>query len=189
MFGIAPELVSDDQRSRAKAINFGIIYGMGAFGLGVRLGINQKEAADFIHRYFDRYAQVRSYIDASLVEARKRGFVTTLLGRRRYVPELASRNRMISGQAERIAVNAPIQGTAADLMKVAMINVARRLAKEKLDAPMILQVHDELVLEPLEKDAARVTAAVREEMEGVYALRVPLKVDVAMGANWAEMKE
>jgi len=187
VMGIEPAKVTDEQRSRAKAINFGIIYGMGAFGLGMRLGINQKEAADFIHRYFERYAQVKAYIDASLAEARKRGYVVTLLGRRRYVPELASRNRMISGQAERIAVNAPIQGTAADLMKVAMINVARRLAKERLDAPMILQVHDELVLEPVEKDAERTAMAVREEMEGVYPMKVPLKVDVAMGPNWAEM--
>jgi DNA polymerase-1 len=188
VFGVAPGQVTDEQRSRAKAINFGIIYGMGAFGLGMRLGINQKEAADFIHRYFERYARVRSYIDASLAEARKRGYVTTLFGRRRYVPELASRNRMISGQAERIAVNAPIQGTAADLMKVAMINVAKRLAAERLDAPMILQVHDELVLEAPEGRVDDVTRVVKEEMEGVYPMKIPLKVDTGRGPNWAEME-
>lgn len=176
-----------EARRRAKAINFGIIYGMSAFGLSQRLGIDARLAQEYIDRYFARYPGVRAWLDRTLAEAERDGYVRTLFGRRRYVPELRSRNRTIRGQAERVAVNAPVQGTAADLMKMAMIRVERRL--RGTGAFLILQVHDELVLEAPAERAAEAGRLVREEMERVHPLRVPLKVDVAVGDNWAEMEE
>lgn len=175
-----------DARRRAKEVNFGILYGMSAFGLSQRLGIDQKTAQEYIHLYFARYPRVKSYIEASLETARRTTYVKTLFGRRRYVPELQSKNRIISGAAERVGVNAPIQGTAADLMKLAMINVSRRLKGS--GTLLILQVHDELVLEAPAGKAAEAAEAVREEMERVYPLSVPLQVDVATGSSWAELK-
>jgi DNA polymerase-1 len=189
IFEVEPERVTDDQRRRAKEINFGVLYGMSAGGLAQRLRLNYKTAQEFIARYFERYARVKEFIDRSLEEARKTGYVVTALGRRRYVPELASQNRMIRGPAERIAVNAPIQGTAADLMKLAMIRVWRRLGAERRRARMILQVHDELVLEAPEKEADPVAAILREEMEGAYPLSVPLQVNLSRGRNWAELEK
>jgi len=176
----------DESRRRAKAINFGIIYGMSAFGLSQRLGIDAHTAQEYIHRYFARYPGVRSYLDGTLEAARKIGYVKTMFGRRRYVPEIGSKNRVISGAAERIAVNAPIQGSAADLMKMAMIRVSRRLESRK--TLLILQVHDELVLEAPLEEAKEAEAIVREEMEHVYPLSVPLKVVVSRGPNWADME-
>jgi DNA polymerase-1 len=175
----------DDRRRRAKAINFGIIYGMSAFGLAQRLGIDQKTAQEYIVLYFARYPKVKAWLDGTLEEARKTGYVKTMFDRRRYVPDLKSRNRIISGAAERIAVNAPIQGSAADLMKIAMIRVSRRLKGMK--TLLILQVHDELVLEAPESEGAAAERIVREEMENVHPMEVPLKVDVSRGVNWADM--
>jgi DNA polymerase-1 len=176
----------DESRRRAKAINFGILYGMSAFGLSQRLGIDPHTAQEYIDRYFARYPGVRSYLDGTLEAARKIGYVKTMFGRRRYVPEIGSKNRVISGAAERIAVNAPIQGSAADLMKMAMIRVSRRLESRK--TLLILQVHDELVLEAPLEEAQEAEAIVREEMENVYPLSVPLKVVVSRGPNWADME-
>jgi DNA polymerase-1 len=181
IFGGADE----DRRRRAKAINFGIIYGMSGYGLAQRLGIDQKTAQEYIALYFSRYPRVKGYLEGTLEEARTTGYVKTMFGRRRYVPDLKSRNRIISGAAERIAVNAPIQGSAADLMKLAMIRVSRRLKGMK--TLMILQVHDELVLETPEGEAEAAEKIVREEMENVHPMEVPLKVDVSRGANWADM--
>jgi DNA polymerase-1 len=181
LFGSA----DDESRRRAKAVNFGIIYGMSAFGLSQRLGIELPTAQAYIDAYFARYPGVRAWIDGTLAEGRKTGFVRTLFDRRRYVPELQSKNRMISGAAERVAVNAPIQGTAADLMKLAMINVSRRL--RGTGTLLILQVHDELVLEAPGEEAEGAARIVREEMENVHPLAVPLKVDLSRGANWADM--
>ncbi len=175
----------DEHRRRAKAVNFGIIYGMSAFGLAQRLGIHQKTAQEYIDLYFSRYPGVKRYLDGTLEEARKTGFVMTMFGRRRYVPDVKSNNRVISGAAERVAVNAPIQGSAADLIKLAMIRVSRRL--EGMKTLLILQVHDELVLEAPRKEAARAEKIVREEMENVHPMEVPLRVDVSTGANWAEL--
>jgi DNA polymerase-1 len=176
----------DESRRRAKAINFGIIYGMSAFGLSQRLGIDPHTAQEYIDRYFARYPGVRAYLDGTLQAARKNGFVKTMFGRRRYVPEIGSKNRVVSGAAERIAVNAPIQGSAADLMKMAMIRVQKRLESRK--TLLILQVHDELVLEAPLAEAQEAEAIVREEMENVYPLSAPLKVVVSRGPNWADME-
>jgi DNA polymerase-1 len=177
---------SDEFRRRAKAINFGIIYGMSAFGLSQRLGIEQKTAQEYIDRYFSRYPSVKGYLDATLERARRDGYVKTMFERRRYTPDLKSQNRVISGAAERVAVNAPIQGSAADLMKIAMIRVWRRLRGSAM--LLILQVHDELVLEVPEAQADAAATIVREEMENVHPMSVPLKVDVSRGATWADME-
>jgi DNA polymerase I len=176
----------DEHRRRAKAINFGIVYGMSAFGLAQRLDIDQKTAQEYIDLYFSRYPGVKTYIDRTLEDARRIGYVKTMFDRRRYTPDLKSQNRVISGAAERIAVNAPIQGSAADLMKLAMIRVSSSL--KGMGALMILQVHDELVLEVPSEKADAVTEVLREAMEGVHPMSVPLKVDVSRGTNWADME-
>ncbi|MGH7287042.1 MAG: DNA polymerase, partial [Myxococcota bacterium] len=184
--GIEPSEVTADQRAHAKAINFGIIYGSSAFGIANQLGIAQAEAQATIDRYFARYRGVRRFLDETLEQARQQGFVSTLLGRRRYLPDLASRNRALRQAAERMAVNSVIQGTAADLIKKAMVEVAEGLAGAGLGARLILQVHDELVFEVRERELEALGALVRERMESVYALRVPLRVDVGSGRNWRE---
>jgi DNA polymerase-1 len=184
--GIAPEQVSEDQRAHAKAINFGIIYGSSAFGIANQLGIAQAEAQQTIDRYFERYRGVRRFLDETVEQARARGFVRTLLGRRRYLPDLASRNRGLRQAAERMAVNTVIQGTAADLIKKAMVEVAEALAEAGLAARLILQVHDELVFEAPEPELEALSRLVRERMEAVYALRVPLRVEIGSGRNWRE---
>jgi DNA polymerase-1 len=184
--GIDPEDVTPDQRARAKAVNFGIIYGSSAFGLARQLSIASGEAQETIDAYFARYQGVRRFLDATVEEARERGWVKTLLGRRRYLPDLASRNRVLRSAAERMAVNTVIQGTAADLIKKAMVVLDDVLSAESHPARMILQVHDELVFEVPEDLAESLRETVREHMEGVLSLRVPLLVDVGVGANWRE---
>jgi DNA polymerase-1 len=187
VLGIEPAAVDEEQRARAKAINFGIIYGSTAFGIANQLGIASAEAQATIDAYFERYRGVRRFLDESVEQAKARGYAQTLLGRRRYLPDLASRNRVLRNAAERMAVNSVIQGTAADLMKRAMVRVARALAERpELRAEMILQVHDELVFEVEPGQSEALTALVREQMEGAAALRVPLDVDVGVGANWKE---
>ncbi|OPY86420.1 MAG: DNA polymerase I [Smithella sp. PtaU1.Bin162] len=186
IFGVFPEMVSPDMRRQAKVINFGILYGMSAFGLAKELNVPQKTAQAYIDGYFQRYKKVRSYLDGILENARRDGFVCTLLNRRRYLPELTSKVAAVRQFAERMAINTPIQGTAADLIKVAMVNIAYLFKSKNLDARLIMQVHDELVCEaPLgEKD--EVMALVKKEMEEVIKLNVPLKVEIAAGANWDE---
>ncbi|HXG19282.1 MAG TPA: DNA polymerase I [Methylomirabilota bacterium] len=186
LFGVSLNAVSAAQRRQAKTINFGIIYGMGALRLGRSLGIPLKTAQEYIEQYFKRYAGIKAYMDGVLLEARKCGYVTTLLGRRRYVPDLQSKNAQLAAAAERMAVNTPIQGTAADLIKMAMVEIDKRLAKEKAPARMLLQVHDELLFEVQEQKLHKVKTLVRECMESVMELRVPLQVDLGVGANWAE---
>lgn len=176
----------EESRRRAKAVNFGIVYGMSSFGLAQRLGIEPRKAQEIIDAYFSRYPGVRAWIDACLEQARREGMVRTLFGRRRFVPGLKSENRGLRSAAERVAINAPIQGTAADLMKKAMIAVSRRLRGGR--ARLILQVHDELVLEVPEGEADQAGRLLREEMESVAALQVPLRVDLSRGLNWADMK-
>jgi DNA polymerase-1 len=184
--GIAVDDVSDDQRARAKAVNFGIIYGSSAFGLANNLGIATSEAQATIDAYFERYQGVRRFLDETIEGARKSGFVSTLLSRRRYLPDLASKNRTLRQAAERMAVNSVIQGSAADLIKQAMVEVDEALADEGLSSRMILQVHDELVFEVPEAEVETLEGLVRARMEGVFALRVPLVVDVGRGRNWRE---
>ncbi len=186
IFGVFPEMVNADMRRQAKVINFGILYGMSAFGLAKELGVSQKIAQAYIDGYFQRYKKVRSYLDGILDDARRDGFVCTLLKRRRYLPELKSPVASVRQFAERMAINAPIQGTAADLIKVAMVNIAYLLQKQNLHARLIMQVHDELVLESPGKEKEEVMHLVKKEMEQVIELKVPLKVEIASGANWDE---
>ncbi len=186
VLGTTPEAVTPEQRARAKAVNFGIIYGSSAFGLANQLGIATGEAQDYIQRYFARYGGVRRFLDETVERATREGFVRTLLGRRRYLPDLRSRNRVLKGAAERMAVNTVIQGTAADLIKKAMVDVDGALRREGLQARMILQVHDELVLEAPLPELERVGALVRERMQSVWPLRVPLVVDLGVGRSWRE---
>jgi len=186
LFGVFPQMVNETMRRQAKVINFGIIYGMSAFGLAKELGIPQKLAQSYIDEYFRKYGGVRRYLERTLDEARRVGYVQTLLNRRRYLPELGAENAAVRQFAERTAVNTPIQGSAADLIKMAMIRIAGRMEREGLKAEMIMQVHDELVFEAPGEERDRLMTLVREEMEGVAALKVPLKVDMGFGANWDE---
>ena len=184
VFDLPLEEVTEDHRRTAKVVNFGIMYGMGAYGLSQRLDISVNEAEEFIHGYFASYPKVHDYMLHSIQEAREKGYVTTMLNRRRYLPEIASENRQVQQFAERTAINTPIQGTAADLIKVAMVRIAKRMAEERLRSKMILQVHDELVFEVPNDEIDVMTKLVRQEMEGAIELRVPVKVDVSVGEDW-----
>ncbi len=187
VLGVAPDQVDAQARRLAKVINFGIIYGMGPQRLAAQLGISFAEASDYIKRYFERLPGVRAWLDRTLEQARAAGYVTTMYGRRRYLPELSGAPGGARAQAERIAINTPIQGSAADLIKLAMVRLHSTISRQKLAAQMILQVHDELLLE-VDEDAVRAAGvAVRREMEEVAALRVPLRVELKTGANWAEL--
>jgi len=186
VFGVLPGAISAEMRRAAKVINFGIIYGMGPQRLARELTIPLAEAERYISNYFARYAGVRTYMSQVQAEARQRGYVTTILGRRRSFPDLASPHRGVAQAAERAAANTPIQGSAADLIKMAMVAIDRRLLREGLRAGMILQVHDELVFEVATDDRKRIIDVVREEMEESFPLKVPLKVDLGCGLNWAE---
>ena len=187
VFQLFPSMITPEMRRQAKVINFGIIYGMGSFRLARELGISHKMARTYIEHYFATYAGVKQFIDETIEKARKVGKVTTLLGRHRWLPDILSKNRTAREFAERTAVNTPLQGTAADLIKLAMIQVSQALKQKSLRAKMLLQVHDELVFEVPPEEAERVQGLVRSIMEGVYELKVPLKVDVKMGSNWAEV--
>lgn len=187
VFGVAPEAMDKETRSRAKAVNFGIVYGISAFGLAAQLGIPQAEARAYIDRYFARYQGVKEFIEKTLAAARKEGSVRTLFGRMRPIPDIESRNPNQRGFAERTAVNTPLQGTAADLIKLAMIALDRKLTERRLRTRMVLQVHDELVFEVPEAECAEIEALVRAEMEGVAQLRVPLIADLGFGPNWRDM--
>jgi DNA polymerase I len=184
MFNLPQHEVTPEMRRQAKTINFGIIYGMGAFGLARRLGIGRQMAKGIIERYFERFRGVKRYIDTVVESARKTGYTETILGRRRPIPELASRNHTIRQQGERLAINSPIQGSAADLIKKAMIDVDRALREEGLAAAMLLQVHDELVFEVREGVLEAAKELILRNMEGAWDLSVPLKVDLGWGENW-----
>jgi DNA polymerase-1 len=188
VFGIAPEAMDKQTRDRAKAVNFGIVYGISPFGLAAQLGIEQNVARLYIETYFARYSGVRSYIDRLLEETRREQRVRTLFGRVRPIPDMQSRNANLRGFAERTAVNTPLQGTAADLIKIAMIRIDRRLHEENLAARMTLQVHDELLFDVPEKEVEQVKQLVRHEMETVIQLKVPVLVDCGAGPNWRDMK-
>ncbi len=186
VFGVPPEAVTPELRRRAKEINFGIMYGMGVYGLAQRLEITPEEAQTIIQEYFVKYPGVNDFIIRTLNEARQKGYVTTLLNRRRYLPEILSENRRVREFAERTAINTPIQGTAADMIKVAMIRIDRRLQEEKLQSKMIMQVHDELVFEAPEEELETLRALVAYEMANALKLDVPIKVDIGIGNNWLE---
>ena len=186
ILGVARGLVTSDMRRIAKAINFGIIYGMGPQKLSEEVGISSREAKKYIEAYYNKYKGVARFKEEMVQMAREKGYVTTLLNRRRYLPDILHRNRVIRGEAERMAVNTPIQGTAADLIKLAMIRIADRLRTHGFRSRMLLQVHDELVFEAPEKELELLMPVVKEEMEGVYPLSVPLKVDMGYGKNWGE---
>jgi DNA polymerase-1 len=185
VFGVPADAVTPEMRRQAKAVNFGVIYGMSAFGLARSLGISNSEASRFIDNYFSQYPGVKGWIESTLAEARERGYVTTLLQRRRYVPELRSPDMQSRKAAERVAVNTPVQGSAADIIKVAMVKLDTALRTRR--ARLVLQVHDELVVEAHEDEAEVVAALVKECMESAANLEVPLKVDVGIGKNWAEI--
>jgi DNA polymerase-1 len=186
VLGIFPEMVTDEQRRQAKAINFGVIYGMSAFGLAKQLGISRREAQAFIDTYFERYPGIRTFMDKCIAGARENLYVTTLLGRRCATPEINSKNGAVRGYAERNAINYPVQGSAADIIKLAMIRVVKRIKAEKLQSRMLLQVHDELVFEVPDNELSIMTKLVREEMENAVDITVPLLVEVGSGANWRE---
>ncbi len=187
VFGVPIDKMDKETRNRAKAVNFGIVYGISAFGLAAQLGIPQAEARAYIDRYFARYQGVKEFIERTLAETRKDGYVRTLFGRLRPIPDITSRNPSQRGFAERTAVNTPLQGTAADLIKLAMIALDRKLAERRLKTRMVLQVHDELLFEVPLEESGEVQALVKAEMEGVIKLKVPLVADLGFGPNWRDL--
>jgi DNA polymerase-1 len=188
VFGVGPLMVTPDMRRNAKAVNFGIVYGQTPFGLAAQLGIDRKEAEVYIRNYFERYSGVKKFIEKTIEEVRKTGVAKTLVGRERPIPDMNARNPNARSFAERTAVNTPLQGTAADLIKMAMIRIDRELEKRGSQARMLLQVHDELVLEAPPDEAEELKGYIKKEMESVYALEVPLVVDVGAGSNWRDAK-
>ena len=188
VFDIPIEEVTKEQRTSAKAVNFGIVYGISDFGLSEQLGISKKLAKKYIEQYLEKYSGIKKFMDDIVEETKQKGYVETLFHRRRYIPELASNNYMVRQFGARAAMNTPIQGTAADIMKIAMINVFNRLKKEKIDAKIILQVHDELIIESKKEEQDEVEKILKEEMEGAMKLKVPLKVEISEAENWYDAK-
>lgn len=182
------EEVTKEQRSNAKAVNFGIVYGISDFGLGEQLGISRKKAKQYIDEYLTEYEGIKSFMDGITEKAKETGYVETLFNRRRYIPELKSNNYMVRQFGSRAAMNTPIQGTAADIMKIAMINVYRKLIERKLKSKIVLQVHDEMMIEAPKEEAEEVKKIIKEEMESAIALKVPLIADVSEAENWYECK-
>jgi len=186
IFGVSRQEVTREMRSRAKTANFGIIYGISGFGLAQRLGIPRGEAQDLIAGYFRAYPEVRRYMNEIILKAREQGYVETIMGRRRYLPDIRSTNAVVRGMAERNAINAPVQGSAADLIKVAMVRIDHEIRSRGLRSRLILQVHDELVLDVFLPELEQVRALVRRNMEQAAQLRVPLVVDIGEGPDWFE---
>ena len=185
VFGIPIEEVTGEQRSHAKSVNYGIIYGLSAHGLSQQTGLKRSEAKQLIDTYFDTYPTLKDYIKKQVDFAREQAYVETVLGRRRYLKDINSRNAVVRAAAERNAVNAPLQGSAADIIKKAMIEIQTGLKKE-YQTRMLLQVHDELVFEAPESEAEKVMEFIRDKMENVVSLQVPLTVDIGVGKNWYE---
>ncbi len=188
VFRIFPEAVTPELRKRAKAVNFGIVYGIGDYSLAMDIGVTKKQAGEYIRGYLDTYPGIDNYLKNIIEEAKEQGYVTTMLGRRRYIPELASSKKTMVKFGERVAMNSPIQGTAADIIKLAMINTANRLEKELPEAKLILQVHDELIVEASIDDADKAMEILVHEMENAYQSAVPLEVEANMGATWYDAK-
>lgn len=189
VFGLPDDFVAPEMRSAAKAVNFGIIYGIGAFSLSKDIGVSVAEAKKYIQSYLDSYPKVSQFMDKTVEDGIKNGYVTTIFGRRRYIPELSASNKVLQAFGKRAAMNAPIQGAAADIIKIAMVRVYKRLKEEKLDAKLILQVHDELIIEASLSDKDKAAAVLKEEMENAVSLAVPMTADVNEGASWFEAKK
>jgi len=187
LFGVPAHEVSSEMRRNAKTVNFGVIYGMSDYGLEQATNLSREEAAQFIALYFEKYPKVKEYLEATKEQARKLGYVQTVLGRRRFLPEVRSANRMVREAAERMAINAPVQGSSADIIKIAMINLHREMEKRKLSSKMLLQIHDELLFEVPEPEVTEMKSLVAELMPHAFELRVPVKIDIKLGKNWAEM--
>jgi len=186
VFDVPLEDVTKAQRSNAKTVNFGIIYGVSAFGLSQQTDLNRSEAKELIDTYYTTYPKLRNYIHDQVDFARDNGYVTTVLGRRRYLKDINSQNAVVRGAAERNAVNAPIQGSAADIIKLAMIAIQHKLEKENWQSKMLLQVHDELVFDVPREEIDAMQTMVKSEMENAFSLDVPLVVDIGIGNNWLE---
>ena len=188
VFDVPMEEVTKEQRSAAKAVNFGIVYGISDFGLAEQLGIGRKKAKQYIEQYKEKYMGIKNFMDNIVEEAKERGYVETLFHRRREIPELSSNNYMVRQFGARVAMNTPIQGTAADIMKIAMIKLFDRIEKEKLSAKLILQVHDELIVECKKEESEQVKQVLKESMENATKLSIPLKVEISEANNWYEAK-
>ena len=186
VYGVNLNEVTRVQRSNAKTINFGIMYGVSAFGLSQQTDLSRTESKELIEKYYDTYDELNNYIKNQIDKARELGFVETILGRRRYLRNILSQNAVVRSSDERNAINAPIQGSAADIIKIAMINIFDELEKKQLKSKMILQVHDELVFEVLNEEIEELSYIVKEKMQNAYQLKVPLKVDIGIGKNWLE---
>ncbi|MBP5244990.1 MAG: DNA polymerase I [Clostridia bacterium] len=189
VFGIPYDAITPELRKKAKAVNFGIIYGISDFSLAGDLHVTRREAGEYIKSYFANFPKIKSYLDSAIAAASEKGYSETLYARRRYIPELSAKNKNLRAFGERVAMNAPIQGTAADIIKIAMLNVDARLKKEKLDAKLVLQVHDELIIEAKKEDAEAAKRVLKEEMENVADFGIPLEVSVGTGFTWAEAHE
>ena len=185
--GVFPEMVTPAQRRTAKAINFGIMYGMSAFRLAHDIKISRKEAQSFIERYFEQYSSVASFIDRVHEQAKENGYVRTAMGHIRYIPEMKSSNKAVRSAAERVAINTVIQGTAAEIMKLAMISIRAEMEKRKMRSRMLLQVHDEVIFEVVLGEEQEMESLVRSCMEGAYKLSVPLRASIEFGSSWGEM--
>jgi len=188
VFHVKEDEVDSNMRRQAKAVNFGIVYGISDYGLSQNLGITRKEAGQFIDRYLESFPGVKNYMDDIIMEAREKGFVSTLLHRRRYIPEIVSRNFNLRSFAERTAMNTPIQGSAADIIKKAMIDMAERLKAEGLKTRLLLQVHDELIFEAPKDEIETLKHIVPDVMENALSLSVPLKVEYSYGSTWFDAK-
>jgi DNA polymerase-1 len=186
VYGVFPELVTPEMRRKAKMVNYGIAYGISAFGLAQRLGIPRKEGAEIINQYFQQFPRIRKYMDDTIGFARKQGYVETVTGRRRYIRDIRSLNNTVRSAAERNAINAPIQGTAADMIKLAMIHIHREFTQRNLKTRMLLQVHDELVFDLYRPEENEVRPIIKEKMRTAIALDVPISVEIGVGKNWLD---
>jgi DNA polymerase-1 len=189
LYGVALNSVTPAMRRLAKTVNFGVVYGMSSYGLEQATELSREEAGKFIKAYFEKYPGVKRYLELTKEQAHKMGYVQTILGRKRMIPEINAANRMVREGAERMAINMPVQGTSADIIKKAMINLHREMIQRKLKSKMLLQVHDELVFEVPESEMAEMRQLVPEMMVNAIQLSIPLKVDVKTGRNWGEMEK
>jgi len=186
IYEVAHEEVTRDMRRNAKTVNFGIIYGISPFGLSERLGISRQEAAHIINQYFEKYPGIKDYMEKTIAFARQHEYVLTMMGRRRYIADINSANALLRGYAERNAINAPVQGSAADLIKLAMISIHNEMEERNLESKMLMQVHDELVFEVPHHERELMQQLVREKMGNALMLKVPVEVEVSFGTNWLE---
>ena len=186
VFNVEIKNVSKEQRSNAKTVNFGIIYGVSAFGLSNQTDLSRSESKDLIESYFKAYPELKNYISNQINFARENGYVETILGRRRYLKDINSRNPIVRGGAERNAVNAPVQGSAADIIKIAMVKISDKIKLNNFKSKMLVQVHDELIFEIYKPELHRMKELIKKEMESVFRLNVPLTVDIGIGENWHE---